>query len=132
MIVCCAFYAHAYGGLMGPFKAARMVFHEEGHFIFEVLAHILHEGQWKGTSTPNVYIMNMLDTLLANSGYLLCPSIVNYSDHQLDSGPKMYRNGDTKIFQYDVHSCILWHKPKHSRIYLILIIQCLYSLQKRL
>ena len=55
MIVCCAFYAHAYGGLMGPFKAARMVFHKEGHFIFEVLAHILHKGQWKGASTPNVY-----------------------------------------------------------------------------
>ena len=119
VIVCCAFYAQAYGGSSGPVKPARMVFHEEGHFMFEVLAHILHKGQWKGASTPYVYIMNMLDTLLANSGYLLCPGIANYSDHFAKSirfRPKNVREWGHPTFRYDAHSCILWHKPNNSRI----------------
>ena len=42
LIVCCALYSH--GGSLGSFKPARMAFHQECHFNFEVTKQVLCNG----------------------------------------------------------------------------------------
>ena len=79
MVVCCAKFSFV--GSARHFKPARMTFHLEGHFTFYVMRHVLFQGQWKGCLSPYVAITSRLDSLLAHSGYLLCPGISDHNEN---------------------------------------------------
>ena len=60
----------------------------------------------------------MLDTLLENSGYVLCPGINNYESsftEYIRFTPKKVRIWKNPM-RYDSDECSLWHRPNNVRI----------------
>ena len=117
IIVCCVRFSS--GGEYGPIKPARMTFHHQGHFTFDVMKHIVAEGLWQSCEAPYSSITSKLDTLLANSGYLLCPGISNYPERYgsvIRFNSKNLRVWGHPHNRYDAQDCQLLHKPNNSHV----------------
>ena len=80
MIVCCVKYSEVVGANIGPVKPVRMVFSVDGTYLLEALLKSIGSGSWLASEPPHSRINSLLDTLLARSGYTLCPGIRSYEE----------------------------------------------------
>ena len=78
IIVTSARFVHLFNSSIGPVRSARIVFKPDGKHTFEVLMTVTSNGSWSNSQPPHKEICSMLDTLLENSGYVLCPGIKTY------------------------------------------------------
>lgn len=103
-------------GPSGPLKPARVVFHPDGSYAFQVLLATVTTGMWKDSDDCSG-ITSLLDMLLANSGYVFCPGIVDYGttfgDHVCFQW-KNLRAWNIPHTRTDSTHCELWHKPVHT------------------
>ena len=118
VIVCSAKYSRIEGSA-GPLKAARMIFASDGDYSFEVLLKGILKGSWKGSEAPHKEISSILDTLLASSGFLVCPGIRDYESQYSEA--IRFRSKNLRIWmepfpRHDSIECLLWHKPINTRI----------------
>ena len=117
IIVTSARFVHLVDSSIGPLRPARIVFKPDGKHTFEVLMTVTSSGSWYDSQPPHKEISSMLDTLLENSGYVLCPGIKSYeskfSDH-IRFTPKKLRVWKNPV-RYDSDECSLWHKPNNLR-----------------
>ena len=113
-VVCCAKVMHEGG--VGPIRPARIVFAEDGSYSFEVLLKRVKVGSWKSLEGPPV---ELLDTMLANSGYVLCPGIRSYAasfEEHVRFRTKNLRVWQDPFHRHDCNTCFLWHKPSNVRL----------------
>ena len=117
IIVTSARFVHLFDSSIGPVRPARIVFKPDGKHTFEVLMTVVSSGSWYDSQPPHKEISSILDTLLENSGYVLCPGIKSYestfSDH-IRFTPKKLRVWKNPV-RYDSDECSLWHKPNNMR-----------------
>ena len=117
IIVTSARFVHLFDSSIGPVRPARIVFKPDGKHTFEVLMTVTSSGSWYDSQPPHKEISSMLDTLLENSGHVLCPGIKsyqsNFSDH-IRFTPKKLRIWKNPV-RYDSDECSLWHKPNNTR-----------------
>ena len=107
------------GGSTAPLKPARIVFDGKGDYSFEVLLKSIQTGSWKASEAPHREVSGILDTLLASSGYVLCPGIRDYDSQYGESiqfKSKNLRIWKESIERHDSTECLLWHKPSNTRI----------------
>ena len=83
-----------------------MTFHPEGHFMFDVMRHMLFQGQSKGCLSPYVAFTSRLDSLLAHSGYLLCPGIFDYNEKYVSVIRFVPKNLRARGHPTDSYGCI--------------------------
>ena len=76
VIVCTPYYSCVEGR---PINPARMVFSSDGTYCLEVMMKSVNSGSWKDSLPPHRTICDLLSTLLANSGYVLCPGIRDFT-----------------------------------------------------
>ena len=97
-------------------RPVQVVFHSDGMYVLQVLLTTVMTGTWKDSERCS-NITNLFDTQLANLGYVLCPSIVNYStmfgDH-VQFISKNLRVWNVPHTQTDSTQRALWHKPVHT------------------
>ena len=119
VIVCSAKYTRVEGGNIGPVKQARMVFDDRGDYTFEVLLKTIRSGSWKESQPPHEGIVALLDTLLASSGYVICPGIIDYQSEfgeVIRFQSKNLRVWTNPIARHDSTECLMWHKPSNLRV----------------
>ena len=119
VIVSCARFYVLPGSRCGPVQPARMVFFGDGTYSFQVIYHSLVRDSWRSSQAPHVTITNLIDTLMSDSGHVLCPGIVDYEDKFKDllkNENKKLRSWTLPIQRYDSVSCQMWHKPSNSRL----------------
>ena len=78
IIVTLARFTRLFDLNIGPVRLARIVFKPDGKHTLEVLMTIMSTGSWNESQPPHQEIRSMLDTLLVNSSYVLCPDIKTY------------------------------------------------------
>ena len=111
-------FAHLFDSNIGPVRPARIVFKPDGKHTFEVLMTVKSTGSWSESQPPHQEIRSMLDMLLENSGYVLCPGIKTYESsfsEYIRFIPKQLRIWKDPL-RYDSEECSLWHKPNNVRI----------------
>lgn len=116
VIVCSANYTLVEGRPVNP---ARMVFNNGGTYTFEVMLKSIKSGSWKESHPPHADICDLLNTLLANSGYCLCPGIRNFDNEFGETvrfQPKHLRVWTHPHSRYDSEECVLWLKPSNLRL----------------
>ena len=69
----------------GWFGTSKACTHGKGDYSFEVLRKRMQTGSWKASEAPHREISGILDTLLASSGYVLCPGIRDYDSQYGES-----------------------------------------------
>ena len=86
--------------------------------VFEVLMHNVNSGSWLDSSPPHNSICNTLSTLLASSGYILCPGIRDFRSEF--SEPVRFSPKHlcvwTQVSRYDTEECSMWIKPNNKKI----------------
>ena len=95
-----------------------MVFDSVSTYNFEVLMHSVNSGSWKDSSPPHSNICNILSTLLASLGYVLCPGIRDFMGELSDTvrfSPKHLRVW-TQVSRYDSEECSMWLKLSNKNI----------------
>ena len=99
----------------GPVQPARMVFNSNGMYMFQVFLQTTKEGAWRSSEAgPSSEVISLLDTLLSNSGYVVCPGIRNYIatfEDYVRFESKNLRIWKNPLHRYDSHHCLLWHRP---------------------
>ena len=78
----------------------------------------MQTGSWKASEAPHREISGILDTLLASSGYVLCPGIRDYDSQYGESirfKSKNLRIWTESIERHDSAECLLWHRPSNAR-----------------
>ena len=117
-VVCCA-KATIIGHGVGPIKPARVVFEMCGSYAFQVLLKPVKIGEWQ-RQEPGISaeLKEMLDSMLANSEFLLCPGIREYEKtfHVIRFESKNLRDWKTPFQRHDSSNCSLWHKPSNLKI----------------
>ena len=78
IIVTSTRFVHLFNSSIGPVRPARIVFKPNGKHTFEVFMSVTSSGSWSDSQLPHKEICSMLNTLLENSGYVLCPGIKTY------------------------------------------------------
>ena len=111
VIVCTPTYIALDSDSSQPVQPARMLFHANGAYTFEVLLQTMKKGLWKSSEPLHSETKSLLDTLLAKSGYVVCSGIHNYEatfqDHvRFESNNLRVWN---PLHRYDSHNCLLWH-----------------------
>lgn len=102
---------------IGPNKPTLLTFHSEGHYTFSVLRQVMINGNWQSARAPYEEVTNLLDTLLSNSGYLLCPGIIRYDETYgaaIRFVSKNLRIWGHPMRRHDAKTCRLWHKPNNT------------------
>lgn len=87
-----------FGSSLGPIKPAWMVFNEGNRYSIKVL---LITGLWKDPLT-RTYALNWTPFLLAISGYVTCPGIINYDNEAFSQSL-----GCHPVTRYDSATCDL-------------------------
>ena len=119
IIICSAKYVEVEGSSIGPVKPARMVFSDDGNFSFEVLLKCITSGTWLSSKPPHTEITMQLDTLLANSKFILCPGIREY---EKEFGECVrFQSKNLRVWtlphqRHDSCQCLLWHKPSNVQL----------------
>ena len=116
VVVCCEKYSRVEGN---PVKPARLVFVEDGTYCFEVLLKKVKVGSWIDSLPPHREICDYFDTFLENSGYLICPGIINFQAEFRETvrfKPKHLRVWSHPFSRYDSEECSLWLKPSNERL----------------
>ena len=113
VIISCSNYTEVTGAKFGPIKPARVVFSEDGTYSLEVLFMSIGNGSWISSEPPHSKIVSLLDTLLASSGYILCPGICSYEKDFAET--VRFKSKNLRIWhyptgRYDSDQCYLWHK----------------------
>ena len=117
VIVCTTKFSQVEGG-SGPVNAARVVFDSKGDYSLEVLLKSVKAGSWKASEPPHTEISGILDMLLANSGYVLCPGIREYDSQYgeyIRFKSKNLRIWGESLERHDSMECLLWHKPINTK-----------------
>ena len=115
VVVCCTYLTRVEGR---PVHTTRMVFDSDGTYVFEVLMHKVNSGSWLDSPPPHNSICNTLSTLLASSGYVLCPGIRDFRSEfskTVRFSPKHLRVW-TQVSRYDSEECSMWLKPSNNKI----------------
>ncbi len=115
VIVCSAKYTRVEGR---PVNAARMIFDDEGGYAFDVLYKKFRSGSWRESQPPHTEIRELLDTLLANSGFVMCPGIHDFKEQYemtVRFQSKHLRVWNHPHSLHDSYECLLWHKPGNIR-----------------
>ena len=118
IIVTSARFAHLFDLNIGPVRPVRIVFKPDDKHTFEVLMTVKSTGSWNESQPPHQQIRSMLDMLLENSGYVLCPGIKTYESsfsEYIRFIPKKLRIWKDPL-RYDSEECSLCHKPNNVRI----------------
>lgn len=75
------------------------------------------EGVWRSSAPPYSEIPALLDTLLANAGYVVRPGISNYvrgnfGEHGFESkNPSVW---SSPLHWYDSQQCLIWYKLSNT------------------
>ena len=116
---CCMKYSEVVGANIGPVKPARMFFSVDGTYSLEVLLNSIGSGSWLASEPPHSRITSLLDTLLAHSGYTLCPGICFYEEEFAET--IRFQSKNLRIWchpavRHDSNQCLLWHKPNNFQL----------------
>lgn len=104
---------------IGPYKPTLLTFHPDGHYTLSVLRQVTINGNWQSARAPYKEVTDLLDTLLSNSGYLVCPGIVRYDETYgaaIQFVSKNLRVWGHPMRRHDAKTCCLWHKPNNSQL----------------
>ena len=107
IIVTSARFVHPFNLSIGPVRPVRIVFKPNGKHTFEVLMTVTSSGSWSDSQPPHKEICSMLNTLLENSGYVLCPGITTYKStfsEYIRFNPKKLRVWKNPV-RYDSDEC---------------------------
>ena len=78
-----------------------------------------NSGSWKDSLPPHRTICDLLSTLLANSGYVLCPGIRDFTGEFSETvrfKPKHLRVWTQQVSRHDSEECTLWLKPSNQKL----------------
>ena len=105
---------------VGPVKPARLVLALDGTYTFQVMLKTVKTGDWKFSDEfPRpTELMGILDSMLANSGYVLCPGVRDYQaqfGEHVRFRTKSLREWNVPLARYDSSNCLLWHKPSNIK-----------------
>ena len=115
VIVCSTKYSRLQGSPVKP----RVLFSSNGKYTLEVLLYKVRSGVWTDSEPPHDAIKSVLDTLLSNSGYVICPGIRDY-DNEFGQTIRFQSNNlrvsTNPISRHDSTNCCHWHKPTNLRL----------------
>ncbi len=108
-----------YSRMEGSPIKPRVICCANGDYQLEVLLKGVRQGSWEKSEAPHQEFRSALDTLLASSGYVICPGILNYASEfgeVVRFQTKNLRVWTEPASRHDSVNCALWHKPSNTRI----------------